>query len=924
MNFNFLKIVFFFLLLSNILFAQFSGFKIMVNPGHGGHDSDDRFIPATGFWESEGNLTKGLYLRDLLEARGAEVIMSRTQNRTEDDLPLSQISGIANSNNVDYFQSIHSNGFQGTANRTSVFWEQKENGQPDFPDAKRASEILADKIFEVNFTTSTATHGDLQYLGFNLGVLRSLNMPGCLTEGSFHDYIPESYRLLNLDYRKHEAVAILRGMLEYFDLPALEHGAIAGITKDKSKTVSYNFSGGKTNDKYKPINNIFASLYQDETFLKSYKGDFNNNGYFVFDSLAPGSYTVIVDDGSYAADTLLINVTANKTSFKEVFLISDSEKEPLVYSTTPENSDSGLNTYSALYITFSRPMNTDSTEEAFSILPIVKGVAEEVEGTFSWQESNQVLVFSPSAAFNPQTDYQVTVSTKAQSSSNINMIEPYQFSFSTADQHNYPKVTKTLPVQGDSITIFENFEVFFSQEMIREKVEQALLIEPLVEGSLSWTNNKHFIFTPDSLSINTVYTITLQDSIALNEFSVGLENDYVFSFKTYNRSSLNILEWFPQQGDTSISTRTNFFFHFDGNLDVGTVVANLSLKDEDQNNLELDSYKLGERNGTSVLSFIAKEELGRKRKFTLTILPGIKDVDGLVLEDSLSFNFTTQIAKYKSGLVFDDFEEDSGWKDPEFGPATQNVDLSKSAYYISFSEQINGFKSALLKYQFSGDSAGICQVFREEAFDLTFADSSFFGLWVYGDFSFNTLELWYDVDGQQYRILELDTLDFSGWKLVKFPVSQFDGSEISLHSIVVKQQPGAYTQGTIYIDDLQYDVVTALQKTDNPIILTKFNLQQNYPNPFNPNTTISYTVRANSNSPQQVKLVVYDLLGRRVKTLIDKPQQAGKYKVAFDASGLASGVYYYRIKIGPSTGSGTNSSGSGSGFEQVRKMLLLR
>jgi N-acetylmuramoyl-L-alanine amidase len=128
-----IRTIIFSFLLCIPLSAQFSGIKIMINPGHGGHDSDDRFIEATGFWESEGNLTKGLHLRDLLKARGAEIIMSRTLNRSIDGLPLSQISGIANSNNVDYFQSIHSNGFQGTANRTGVFWEQLSNGQPDFP-----------------------------------------------------------------------------------------------------------------------------------------------------------------------------------------------------------------------------------------------------------------------------------------------------------------------------------------------------------------------------------------------------------------------------------------------------------------------------------------------------------------------------------------------------------------------------------------------------------------------------------------------------------------------------------------------------------------------------------------------------------------------------------------------------------------------
>ncbi|KAA3614754.1 MAG: PKD domain-containing protein [Calditrichaeota bacterium] len=92
---------------------------------------------------------------------------------------------------------------------------------------------------------------------------------------------------------------------------------------------------------------------------------------------------------------------------------------------------------------------------------------------------------------------------------------------------------------------------------------------------------------------------------------------------------------------------------------------------------------------------------------------------------------------------------------------------------------------------------------------------------------------------------------------------------------------------------------------------TDFKLYANYPNPFNPETVIKYQVGTNSYSPVHVKLIVYDVLGRRVKTLVDKPQMSGKHKVTFNATGIASGVYYYKIQMGQK-------------FSQVRKMLLIR
>jgi hypothetical protein len=71
-------------------------------------------------------------------------------------------------------------------------------------------------------------------------------------------------------------------------------------------------------------------------------------------------------------------------------------------------------------------------------------------------------------------------------------------------------------------------------------------------------------------------------------------------------------------------------------------------------------------------------------------------------------------------------------------------------------------------------------------------------------------------------------------------------------------------------------------------------LNQNYPNPFNPSTTIKFSV------PQSgfVKIVVYDLAGSELETLVNQSMNAGSYEVNFDASDLASGVYIYRMIAG--------------------------
>lgn len=79
-------------------------------------------------------------------------------------------------------------------------------------------------------------------------------------------------------------------------------------------------------------------------------------------------------------------------------------------------------------------------------------------------------------------------------------------------------------------------------------------------------------------------------------------------------------------------------------------------------------------------------------------------------------------------------------------------------------------------------------------------------------------------------------------------------------------------------------------------IPTAFTLEQNYPNPFNPATTIEYGLP----EPSHVTLEVFNITGQRVSVLVDEVQQQGTHQVSFDATGLSSGIYFYRLKTGNS------------------------
>jgi len=98
---------------------------------------------------------------------------------------------------------------------------------------------------------------------------------------------------------------------------------------------------------------------------------------------------------------------------------------------------------------------------------------------------------------------------------------------------------------------------------------------------------------------------------------------------------------------------------------------------------------------------------------------------------------------------------------------------------------------------------------------------------------------------------------------------------------------------------------------NNSELPIEFSLSQNYPNPFNPSTTIRYSIPNNVNRESEiVSLVVYNMLGQKVATLINQNQKAGNYEVKFDAAHLNSGVYFYRL--------------TANGFQSTKKLMLLK
>lgn len=128
----------------------------------------------------------------------------------------------------------------------------------------------------------------------------------------------------------------------------------------------------------------------------------------------------------------------------------------------------------------------------------------------------------------------------------------------------------------------------------------------------------------------------------------------------------------------------------------------------------------------------------------------------------------------------------------------------------------------------------------------------------------------------------------------------------TMHVFIEEGKPVLWTAGHGFTILKQELTLIRTSTTEEVAIAGEYTLDQNYPNPFNPATTISYNVAQTG----RVQLYVYDLLGRKISTLVDEVQRAGNHQVNWDASNLSSGVYIYRIEA--------------DNFSQSRQMMLIK
>ncbi len=358
--------------------ADLSNIKVCIDPGHGSYGPNDRpmaTIPypmlsstgrpeiGVGFYESNTNLWKAEKLDEMLRAAGATVYMTHTVcGGTEEENPpynpsLSARAAMAQSNNVDYFISIHSNASKEetdneylvnylalyTSSWSSLTTTQK-NKNTDL--ARKAWPFAFEAMGEGLEIKSHYTYDNTNLITFNYAVLRH-SRPAMLVEGWFHTYQPARHRALNKDFCRQEGVRYYRAIADYFKVTGSEvdsKGYIMGVVKsqDQKMTRSKNLSKTSwfyrtgTHDQYVPLNGATVELLDadGESVTRdgnpvTYTVDNNYNGVFVFEDLEPGTYQVRATCANHKALTRTVTVEANKTQYPIMLLAEGTDITPL-------------------------------------------------------------------------------------------------------------------------------------------------------------------------------------------------------------------------------------------------------------------------------------------------------------------------------------------------------------------------------------------------------------------------------------------------------------------------------------------------------------------------------------------------------------------------------------------------------------------
>ena len=670
-------------------------YKIYINPGHGGYDSDDRlmylypiFIGSTvqpgytreqSFWESVSNLDKGLRLDTLLRNLGFQTKMSRIHNTTEDDRSLSGISAEATNWNADFMLSIHSN----AGNPSNYVLHLHSGITPGDPyglngypekvpeeicnEARKITTLMGQNQYsnqvscwsrEPNIAGDKTFARTIMGWSNGYGVMRWLGVPGTISEGMMHDYLPETYRLMNIDYKRQESFQFAKTFYKHFCDGELPYGAIGGKIHDvyqEQEFPDYNARKG-TRDMLRPINRGVVELWQGDQLLDTYVTDTLYNGVYYFWNLQPGTYTVKAKPEGYYPQEQTLEVKNNEISYGIFGLSMMRQTPPEVVDYSPKVAPGEEVLVSTeVTISFNWDMETEATAAALEIAPAV-------EGKVTFEDDNHTMRFTPATRFEPGVTYTVTLG--------VGACHPD----ATYDNH--------------------------------------------------------------------------------------LKEPFSFSFTTSNRGSISIIQTYPATGELNVPLTPSFIAVFDAEIVTSSVRNNMAVYDAAGNKLAVNtrSYKYNAApEPYGYAAFELTKALEPNTEYKLVLDANIKDMDGILLNGTYEIPFRTGEELTPTLPLVHDMETKFFEGDKE-----NSIDVESVNTLCYKNKKYAGTQSNQCAYVFAAPGGEA----RFKVTDPTLIISnnvSKLGMYVFSDYSFNSLYIHYGVDGDNQFVKVCD-FDFAGWR----------------------------------------------------------------------------------------------------------------------------------------------------------------
>jgi hypothetical protein len=512
----------------------------------------------------------------MLESAGATVIMTRVTNTTADDLPLSQIVAMANQSNSDFLLSIHSNAGNGIANHVLMLHAGVDLNDTyvynTFDPNNPAHKLISDKSREISteiaknlysnqittWSSGYSVRGEKTFARTAMaytdgyGVMRGLTVPGVISEGMMHDYIPETYRLMNMEYKWLESWHFFKSFCTYFNGGQIPTGNIAGSVRDSRIKLETTYNKFNGRDQMLPLNGAKLTVLETN---EEYTVDQLQNGVFVFKNLTPGTYNIKAEVTGYYSQTQPITVTANNTAYFNFSLNRIRNTPPQVVSYSPNVTiTDSVNASTTIEINFNWDMDEASTRAAFSISPAI-------EGTITFEDSQYRLRFTPNKPFDKSTVYTVKLAQTASHPDNLSMTEDFTFQFLTKSRNRLSLIS-SYPYDGNTgVYTRPLFRLIFDKVLNTSNLQSQIKVfdknnVELSKGTRSILNNKvqapygsHYFELSNELTPNEEYKLVIPGNI-IDDVGMPVVEPIEIKFKTspVGVSSKPIIDDFENDG----------------------------------------------------------------------------------------------------------------------------------------------------------------------------------------------------------------------------------------------------------------------------------------------------------------------------------------------------------------------------------------